>query len=364
MGLIALACVVGTIIQQDTPQAVQRGERHGPLATFLGLHRLYGTWWFLGLLALFALSTTACALSRLRFQLRSLGSAMVHLSLLFIVAGVVLRGLVGLDSYVAIPEGETVDSIQVGDDTVPLGFQLRLDDFEVRRHGDGAEETRWLFLKYPGVHAEGAHGGPLMQYVGTNGSDALMMKFSEDTPTLTAPFQVGKPLHVRLYGTRIEVLRYLPDFKMPMTKGGEPYSASEEPSNPAIQVRVTSPGPLDAYVSRVTISGEPGREPRAASILVNQPLRAGSFMFYQVDYDHETERGTVLEAVYDPGVPLVFIGFILMPAGIAFVFYVQPLLKRRRGRPEAATRENEYRTPNTECPISKSDEARSFSRTS
>jgi hypothetical protein len=191
------------------------------------------------------------------------------------------------------------------------------------------------------------------------------LQFPNEPKPRSLPVEVGKVIPARPDGTSVEVLKYIPHFMM---KGSQIYSASDKPANPAIQVRVTGPsgeetrwlfvkypdvhsqstydngpamryiqsqGSVEAYESRVTISGEPGREPRTASILVNQPLRAGRYRLYQASYDLATEQSSTLEVAYDPGVPLVFIGFILMPLGMAFVFYVQPFLKgRRRAQPD------------------------------
>jgi len=51
-------------------------------------------------------------------------------------------------------------------------------------------------------------------------------------------------------------------------------------------------------------------------------------------YDPETLASSTLEVTSDPGVPLVFAGFILLPLGLALAFYVRPLLNRE-GRGDA-----------------------------
>jgi hypothetical protein len=79
----------------------------------------------------------------------------------------------------------------------------------------------------------------------------------------------------------------------------------------------------------VTVLDAEGKELRKATVLVNGPLRAGRYMLFQSSFDPRTETTSVLEVVYDPGVTLVFIGFLLLPVGIAFVFYIQPVLRRR-----------------------------------
>lgn len=331
MALIAVACIVGTLVKQepyDPQQAMQHyGKALGLLVGLLGLNHLYGTWWFVGLLGLFALSTAACALSRCSLRLRCLGSMAVHLSILFILAGAILRGLFGVDGAVVLQEGQTVSTFETDAGKMPLGFQLRLDDFDLRRHGQDA--------------------------------DVLLVRADEGAAPQRIPVEVGRTVRLEHCNLTLQVLRYLPHFMM---NGGEVYSASDRPVNPAVQVLlagpsgemrrwlfarfpdlhghgegdggpqvryVRQPAPVKAFESRVTVLSPEGQELRRASVLVNSPLKAGRYTLYQLSYDPETEASSTLEVVHDPGVPLVFTGFALMPLGIAFVFYVQPLLKRR-----------------------------------
>jgi cytochrome c biogenesis protein len=306
------------------------GRRLASLIGLLGLNQLYHTGWFLTLLVLFALSTTACALSRLRLRARSIGFAIVHLSIVFILAGAIVKGALGVEGVVQLREGQTVETFRTDAGDRPLGFRLCLDDFVLRRHED-APDTEVLV-----VHARG------------------------DAKARTVPVEVGQT--VRLNGTSVEVLRALPHF---MKDGERIYSASDKPVNPALQVRVTSeaggatrwlfarfpdfaghgggdngvalryvrqPAPVKAFESHVTVLEETGTVAREATVMVNRPVEAGRYTLYQLSYDPKTEATSTLQVVYDPGVPLVYVGFVLMPVGMIFVFYVHPLLKQRKSR--------------------------------
>ena len=90
------------------------------------------------------------------------------------------------------------------------------------------------------------------------------------------------------------------------------------------------PPAVKAFESHVTALDEQGEVLQKAVILVNTPLKVGRYTLYQVSYDPDTETTSTLEVTYDPGVPLVFIGFSLLPVGVAFTFYVKPFLGRRR----------------------------------
>ena len=142
MALIAAACLVGTLIEQgpyepDTAIA-HYGRALGSLIGLLGLNHLYSAWWFLGLLGLLALSVATCTFSGARFSLRKICTLIAHASILLIVAGAILRGVAGVDGMLTIEKGKTIGAFEVEGAAarVPLGFQVRLDDFVIRYYDD------------------------------------------------------------------------------------------------------------------------------------------------------------------------------------------------------------------------------------
>jgi cytochrome c biogenesis protein ResB len=92
---------------------------------------------------------------------------------------------------------------------------------------------------------------------------------------------------------------------------------------------ILRPPTVKAFESHVTVLDEAGKEVQKSVILVNSPLKVGRYTFYQVSYDPETMASSTLEVTSDPGVPLVFAGFILLPIGIALAIYARPSLTRR-----------------------------------
>jgi cytochrome c biogenesis protein len=68
-----------------------------------------------------------------------LGVYAVHLSVVLLLIGGLIGSIFGLDGYVTIPEGESVGSIQVrnGNAAIPLGFEIRCDDFSVSFYDNG-----------------------------------------------------------------------------------------------------------------------------------------------------------------------------------------------------------------------------------
>lgn len=65
-------------------------------------------------------------------------------------------------------------------------------------------------------------------------------------------------------------------------------------------------------------------------IRVNEPLSFGGYKFFQFTYDTEALNWSGLQAVKDPGVPVVYAGFLLLIAGVMIIFYVNPIIQRRK----------------------------------
>jgi cytochrome c biogenesis protein ResB len=74
---------------------------------------------------------------------------------------------------------------------------------------------------------------------------------------------------------------------------------------------------------------EGGRDVRTATIEVNHPLEHGGTALYQSDFDPEDLELTGLSVVRDPGLWVVYAGFMLCTLGIIAVFYLHPALIRR-----------------------------------
>lgn len=80
-------------------------------------------------------------------------------------------------------------------------------------------------------------------------------------------------------------------------------------------------------ISHVTATQASGSIQRTIS--VNDPFSFKGWMLYQSECNPNDPTYSGLTAVYDPGVFWVFTGFALICLGVAYMFYVEPRLKRR-----------------------------------
>jgi len=79
--------------------------------------------------------------------------------------------------------------------------------------------------------------------------------------------------------------------------------------------------PVREYRSRVTIA-EPGKPPYVANVRVNHPAYVRGFHIYQMSWGENADQFgrpvvyTVLQFIRDPGLPLVYAGFVVLFAGV------------------------------------------------
>ncbi len=87
---------------------------------------------------------------------------------------------------------------------------------------------------------------------------------------------------------------------------------------------------VKAFLSHVTATQ--GSKVEQATVAVNEPMTFGGWTLYQVNYNPEDPTYSGIEAVYDPGVKWVFLGFFLISLGVFTMFYVEPRLKAAASR--------------------------------
>jgi cytochrome c biogenesis protein ResB len=355
--LLALACIAGTVIPQGSQVETYLSQPGGhpviSVLSALGLTRVFYSWWFVGLLFALAASLMVCTGRRfcaIKFatgakRLRVIGSFITHVSLLLILAGGVVRVLWGQKGTMQLHEGQIVNQAEGPGGVLVLPFSIRLTKFELEYH------------KNPAASA----GAP---------ADQLLVQWADKNLETQFPVEVGVEHTV---GTdpafSIKVLRSVPDFSID-GETGDVKSRSEMPNNPAVQIAITGGGAtntqwvfarfadfgghggagmplkfrfLAAPPSEMGMQGGAIKAFKSTidviendvvvgtrTIAVNAPLSWGGFAFYQISYNPDDLRWSVLQVVRDPGIPIVYAGFALMMAGLTLVFCVGPWMGDQR----------------------------------
>jgi hypothetical protein len=82
---------------------------------------------------------------------------------------------------------------------------------------------------------------------------------------------------------------------------------------------------VKAFLSHVT--ARRGDQLERAVISVNDPFEFAGWTLYQVNFNPEDPTYSGLEAVRDPGVLWVFVGFVLICLGVTYMLYFEPRLR-------------------------------------
>ncbi len=368
--LIAVACIAGTLLPQGrqveeylaaNPDAAGRMR----VLDAVGLTHVYDALWFKGLLGFLGVSLLICTTRRYRAvrrssgrrRIRAAGSLITHISMLIILVGAVVRGVVGQKGFMSLHEGERASSIELaGGGGVALPFSVRLVDFDVEFYSEtDAPRDVSVSNRVPGY---------------------VVLAWRQNEHVTRLPVLVGEWQAIpgsqgsAVSGLELQVRQYVPDFLADMTTG-EVTRRSDQPNNPAIQVSVrggsvgidqwlfarfprfkmhgkhedavTDEPPFLLYYElphkpveqrqvkdwRSTLEVvQDGQVVLEKTIEVNDPLRYAGYTFFQSGYNPNDPTWTSLQVVKDPGVPVVYTGFILMVIGLCVLFCVEPLLDR------------------------------------
>ena len=151
------------------------------------------------------------------------------------------------------------------------------------------------------------------------------------------------------YGT-IKILRVFENFKIQID--GENRVAVDDPSpgsNPALEVQINTPDGqattryvferfpghmnpddelffnyqrvISEYTSELQVIRD-GRVVAEKDIQVNHPLHYGGYHFYQLDYDHQAGRYTILEVTSDSGLTSIYAGYLMLCIGLCWHFWI------------------------------------------
>jgi len=276
------------------------------------------------------------------------GSDIVHLGLLIIIVGGIVTAVGGFRTNLALGEGEVVE--------VPkAGFGVRLDRFETETYADGnikdwkstvtvienggEARTQIVEVNHPLVYGgfsfyQSAYGydwdaATLELWIGKSREAA--QKGDEAGAGVAAGAEkdaAGQIIKVRVgakaalgdaEGTEILARRFLPDFVI--GENGVPEARSDQPNNPAALIDAWQGGNkmfsgwiFAAYPEFGQSHGASGAAGAGGARETAPALRIELRDFDMPQY-------SVIQAAKDPGVSFIWLGCLLVMAGLVLAFY-------------------------------------------
>ncbi|MFZ5563424.1 MAG: cytochrome c biogenesis protein ResB [Thermodesulfobacteriota bacterium] len=243
-----------------------------------------------------------------------LGVYGVHLSVLVLLLGALVGSFAGFDGYVQIPEGESVSSISLRDSdaVMPLGFEIRCDDFDASFYESGRPKeyrstlsilengkvmmTRDIVVNRP----LGYRGVRIFQSsYGTASARKAVVVFTSKATGMAYRQTMD-------IGDRFTLPENLGTFTLARFANSFLYMGQHDVGPSFVGVMETAPEKTQTVVL-------PIRHPSF------DRMRGGDVTVAVENF--ESIMYTGLQVAKDPGVHLVYAGFILMILGIYVTFF-------------------------------------------
>jgi cytochrome c biogenesis protein len=257
-------------------------------------------------------------------RLSIFGVHTVHASVLLILAGGLIGSFLGFQAYVNIPEGSAVDTVYLRSTKEPmdLGFVVQCNAFNVEFYetglpkeyrselvfisGSSEPEKRILRVNHPAVYngvtfyqaTYGTMPGGVVRLKAARNDQPGLEKIVEAAPGMDTPLPGGNGT-VRILDIRDRFIDQGAAVLLSVDTPGEKEITFWIFENPeAVRSRLPAPMALSRKFD---------------------PSAAEPFHFEFVDMERRYYTG--LQANKDPGVPLVWGGFIMMVAGFLLAFF-------------------------------------------
>ena len=264
-----------------------------------------------------------------------LGVYVVHLSVILLIIGAIIGSLFGFKGFANIPEGESVDSVRLRNSgrVQPLGFTIRCEDFDISFYDTGApKEFRSsltiLEKDQPVVKKDIIVNDP-MRYKGISifqasyGEMAPKNKTAHDFSTENIHLNFTIQTSGMVYKRKAEIGK-----PVNIPEGFGTFTLME--FNPAAEFRGQSIGAALAGILS-PVEGEPVEVLLPLHFPNFDKMRRGAVVISVADQKKEAfspakkeaiRYYTGLEVNRDPGVWVVYSGFIMMIVGCFITFFM------------------------------------------
>ncbi|AQS58949.1 cytochrome c biogenesis protein ResB [Desulforamulus ferrireducens] len=300
--LLGAVAALGSLVPQGEQAEfyqIHYGELLGNFLLLLSFDRLYSSWWFILLGVIFAANILICSLQRMKGiqDIKSAGSVLLHVSILVIFIGSLLSGLVGKSEYIEIGTADTADLSSIG---FP-GYQLTVTDFKIDYY-ETLEPKQYI----SSLVLTNAQGNRVVEEISVNHPmKAEGLTIYQNSYGWLAKGRVaggeGDKSFELINGDELELDHgitlktiFIPDFD-PIS--GTLHSRTPLPNNP--------------HLACALLRGEQLLDVQV--IPEGETSQVGSVAVTFEDYRYYTG----LEIKRDPGVKVVYGGFVLMLLGLA-----------------------------------------------
>jgi len=437
---LGLTCLTATIYE----------SKHGTAAV---QREFYKTRWFALILATLGVNIFCAMMKRYPWKKGHIGFVMAHCGILSLLAGSLISLHFGLDSNMALYEGETTDRVALVDRALHVelpggGIGSFPVDFESHPPGEGREqrfkvpggdvslvaEAFYPHVKVGEDFEEAPSGEPALHFVLDNPfvkekawilasggeqshlnfgpasvdfrkapSEAFLpsptggnevsfllrpsgkLSYAFQTKTGVRPggrVELGTPIETPWMGMKVIVDRFLPRAASHRSVESAPPPEKEERLMPAVRVHLEGPAGLSAsewllwtesravpfggaqarlayrspeagvpfrvtllkfnsdkypgsnmaatYESWVRVE-DPERGVSEHHISMNHPLHYRGYVFFQASFVEGQPMMSIFSVARAPGLPLVYVGVVLIASGVVWMFYLKPYLARRQG---------------------------------
>jgi cytochrome c biogenesis protein len=258
-----------------------------------------------------------------RNRISEMAVYIVHASLLLIFLGGIVDALYGWRGFLMLTPGSTSNQIELKTgSTRTIPFSIRCDGTGEDTYADGTPKRWWsklaivdggrevqskeIVVNDPLVY----HGLRFYQasYGRTGKIDKLILDATPANGATRTTQEISLALNQTIAldaDTTVQLAEFIPDF---VVQDGRVYSRSNEVSNPAVHLIVTSKKANTSV--NVWLPEIPGIAENASSPYLLEPK------------DLKTGLYTGLQVSHEPGQWAVWAGVVLMAVGLTFVFYV------------------------------------------
>jgi len=261
----------------------------------------------------------------------------VHLSIVLLLIGAIIGSIFGFDGYVNIPEGESTRTIYLRGSSAPmeLDFSIRCNDFDVSFYDNGMpKEFRSSLsilegsevvlardivvndpLRFRGINFfQSSYGEmpPSEQSLSSGATITLSVTSKETSKIYSVETGIGKTVQMPENLGTLNLNQFLSSYDFQGNDLGSTLVGTLKQNDGAI-VEIILPVNFPAF-DRMIQRLNPDRTD-ALSIALQDIENAEALMQAKRYY-------TGLQVTKDPGVDVVYAGFILLLAGCAFAFFM------------------------------------------